>query len=303
MLAIVIPYYKLSFFEKTLLSVENQTDKRFNLYIGNDNSPENPLDTIENVLKDTPYQYFEYNTNLGSKNLAQQWDRVIKESKNEEWIMILGDDDILENNVVEAFYQNLNFIKRNNSSLIKFSQVAIDEENNCIRNKTELPKLIDGTEFLEKRLVDSFPNSLSEHIFSRKLYNKKGFNKFPLAWHTDDLAVLEFANHKPIVFIDQAKVNVRISSLSISGQDNSSKDKQHAAYLFFEYLLTNFSKDFSPEFVDFLIQRYREIIWRNGFPLNLNFTKIYLQKKLYLKAAYSIHTKRVLRKIIKNKTK
>ena len=34
MLAIVIPYYKYTFFEETLISLSNQTDKRFKIYIG-----------------------------------------------------------------------------------------------------------------------------------------------------------------------------------------------------------------------------------------------------------------------------
>lgn len=40
MLAIIIPYYKLIFFEATLQSLVNQTDQRFRVYIGDDASPE-----------------------------------------------------------------------------------------------------------------------------------------------------------------------------------------------------------------------------------------------------------------------
>ena len=39
MLAIIIPYFKLTFFEATLQSLANQTDKRFKVYIGDDASP------------------------------------------------------------------------------------------------------------------------------------------------------------------------------------------------------------------------------------------------------------------------
>lgn len=48
MLAIIIPYYKLRFFEATLESLANQTDKRFKVYIGDDASPENLADLLEN---------------------------------------------------------------------------------------------------------------------------------------------------------------------------------------------------------------------------------------------------------------
>ncbi len=47
MLAIVIPYYKLTFLEATLLSLANQTDQRFKVYIGDDASPEDCTPLLE----------------------------------------------------------------------------------------------------------------------------------------------------------------------------------------------------------------------------------------------------------------
>ena len=47
MLAIVIPYYKIIFFEKTLESLAKQTDKRFHVYIGDDGSPNAPLELLK----------------------------------------------------------------------------------------------------------------------------------------------------------------------------------------------------------------------------------------------------------------
>lgn len=48
MLSIVIPYYKITFFDQTLKSLATQTDKRFKVYIGDDASPEPPIDLLEN---------------------------------------------------------------------------------------------------------------------------------------------------------------------------------------------------------------------------------------------------------------
>lgn len=42
MLAKIVPYYKLCFFEETLQSLSNKTDKGFKVYIGDDASPEDP---------------------------------------------------------------------------------------------------------------------------------------------------------------------------------------------------------------------------------------------------------------------
>ena len=38
-LAVVIPYYKIDYFEETLISLKNQTNRNFNIYVGNDCSP------------------------------------------------------------------------------------------------------------------------------------------------------------------------------------------------------------------------------------------------------------------------
>ncbi len=46
-LAIVIPYFKISYFEELLLSLSQQTVQEFNLYIGDDNSPDSPYKIIK----------------------------------------------------------------------------------------------------------------------------------------------------------------------------------------------------------------------------------------------------------------
>ena len=107
MLEIVIPYYKGVFFEKTLQSLENQTDKRFKVYIGDDASPENPDLIINQFRGKFDFQYHRFEKNLGGISLVQQWNRCVDLSKEFGWILILGDDDVLDENVVEKFYENL----------------------------------------------------------------------------------------------------------------------------------------------------------------------------------------------------
>ena len=73
MLAIVIPYYKRSFFKETLQSLANQTDKRFKVYIGDDASPENPLDLLEHYKGSFDFEYKRFETNEGATSLVKQW--------------------------------------------------------------------------------------------------------------------------------------------------------------------------------------------------------------------------------------
>ena len=68
MLAIVIPYYKKLFFKQTLDSLVNQTNKNFRVYIGNDNSPEDPSSIIEEYKSKLNLIYKSFNNNLGKKS-------------------------------------------------------------------------------------------------------------------------------------------------------------------------------------------------------------------------------------------
>ena len=106
MLAIIIPYYKLTFFEATLQSLAYQTDKRFKVYIGDDASPEDCNYLISEFKGYFDFFYLRFETNLGSISLTEQWERCISLSGGEEWIMILGDDDVLGENVMEEFYKD-----------------------------------------------------------------------------------------------------------------------------------------------------------------------------------------------------
>ena len=95
MLAIVIPYYKHTFFEATLQSLANQTDKRFKVYIGDDASPENPSSLLEQYKESINFKYKRFNNNIGGISLVKQWERCMTMVQEEEWIIILCDDDIL----------------------------------------------------------------------------------------------------------------------------------------------------------------------------------------------------------------
>lgn len=245
MLAIVIPYYKLTFFEKTLKSLANQTDKRFKVYIGDDASPENPIGLLEKYKGKFDFIYHRFENNLGGISLTQQWDRCIALSGNENWIMILGDDDMLGANVVEFFYQNLKVIKVNRSSVIRFATQVIDGEGKAISAIFEQPKLEKATDAFWRRFKGKTRSSLSEYVFSRVSYAKFGFQNYPLAWHSDDMAWLEFSEKQLIFCVNNAIVDIRVSSESISGAKNNLEKKNIAESEFFMDLTRNMLPLFS----------------------------------------------------------
>jgi hypothetical protein len=233
MLAIVIPYYKLTFFEETLQSLSNQTDKRFKVYIGDDSSPESPDDLLDKYQGKFDFVYKRFNENLGGTSLTQQWDRCIALSGDEEWLMILGDDDVLGENVVEEFYENFEEIKKEDISVVRFATYKIDELGQFISGIYENPQLENSIDFLFRKTR----SSLSEYVFRKKEVLKIGFSDFPLGWLSDVLAVFEFSNFNNIYSINESIVYIRISNLSISGNEDNTKLKSKANFEYYYYLL------------------------------------------------------------------
>lgn len=232
MLTIVIPYFKISFFETTLKSLSSQTNKNFKVIIGDDASPDNPSELLEKYKNDFNFTYKRFDSNLGATSLVSQWNRCLGIEELNEWIMILGDDDVLESNIVQAFYDNApNF---QDSNVIRYSTYKINENDEITSHKYENPRTESATDFLFRETR----SSLSEYIFRSSQVKKIGFKNFPLAWFSDVLAVLEFSDFNTIYSINEAAVHIRISDKSISGIQSNSKPKIRAAFEFYYYLLT-----------------------------------------------------------------
>lgn len=280
MLAIVIPYYKIDFFEETLKSVASQKDKRFTLYIGNDASPDDPFPLIEKYFPNGNYHYFDYKENLGGKNLAMQWERIL-ENVIEEWFQILGDDDVISENFVEQFYKNLPEAKKNGSNIIKFSQCQIDENSVKITDFTAYPTTFSSIENFKQKFLLGHRSSLSEYIFRIEIYKKYNFKKFPLAWHSDDYAVLQFSGKSDIYFIDKAKVLVRVSDKSISGSNHGEEEKKLATYQFMGEILNNHTELLPEKFIREKMQWQIDTAYRNRWKLNINLLRLYLSLKDY----------------------
>ncbi|WP_281637396.1 glycosyltransferase family 2 protein [Flavobacterium marginilacus] len=237
MLAIIIPYYKLSFFAETIQSLASQTDKRFKVYIGDDASAEDCTFLLEQFRGKFDFKYHRFENNLGGISLSKQWDRCIALSAEEEWIMILGDDDVLEDTVVASWYENYVFFNEK-SNLIRFATKVINEKSETISKVYNHPLWEKESDFFIRSEKKQSRSSLSEYIFSRKSYIKYGFYDYPLAWGSDCKAWLEFPDAKLIYTINDSIVHFRISNLNISGRKDSQELKDKANIQLFKDILT-----------------------------------------------------------------
>nr|WP_315217621.1 glycosyltransferase family 2 protein [uncultured Flavobacterium sp.] len=244
MLAVVIPYYKLAFFEETLQSLANQTNQLFKVYIGDDASPENPIDLLGEFQDKFDYLYHRFDSNLGGTSLPQQWERCIALSTSEEWLMILGDDDYLGENVVEQFYLHLPEFQFK-ANVVRFaSQLVYEPEKTKSRIYTN-PIWETATDAFYRKFKRIAMSSLSEYVFSRNAYEKHGFYNYPLAWNSDDKAWLDFSEDKPIYSINEALVYPRMSNLNITGKSDNWKLKNESSAAFYHFLIVDKLKQYT----------------------------------------------------------
>lgn len=225
-LAIVIPAYKLTFFDKTLKSILSQTNKNFTLYIGDDNSPEDLYSVVKNYEAVLNIVYRRFEGNIGSISVVQHWNRCVAMTKLEEWIWLFSDDDIMSEDCVELFYQAIEKTS-GGYDLYRFDCSIIDEAGNKIINKSRFPQIQTSFDFLISRLSYQYHSYIVNFIFSRYVYFEyNGFVNFNAAWGSDDATWILYGQKKGIFTLERGEVEWRVSPINISGNTNNLINRQ-----------------------------------------------------------------------------
>lgn len=169
--------------------------------------------------------------------------------------MLLGDDDVLGPDVIHSFYEAIDVIKSEQISVLRFASVAINDIGDQTSPVYEHPQLELATDAYYKNFKNEGRSSLSEYIFKREAYQNKGFRDYPLGWFSDDMAWLEFSDYGDIFSINKARILVRTSQYSITGQDHNFNEKYKAAYLFFCDIIGHRPRQFNAnQRKDFVLQ-------------------------------------------------
>ncbi len=237
-LAIIIPYYKLSLFEATLTTLANQTNTNFNVYIGDDASPEDPTTMISSFSDRLNMTYVRFDTNLGGTSLVKQWERCIALKQDEPWMTILGDDDYYSPNVVARFYEELEVFEAK-SHVVRFATQTKFVEDKTITIPYTHPIWETAVDSYYRKFKGKTRSSLSEYFFKSSVYLKHGFTAYPLAWYSDDKAWLDFTEGLPIYTINDAAIIISVSKISLTGMKNNRLDKLKAQQLFLKSLIIN----------------------------------------------------------------
>jgi glycosyltransferase involved in cell wall biosynthesis len=217
LLAIVIPAYKRTYLQEALNSISRQTHKGFTVYIGDDNSPEDLYPLIKDFESKINILYHRFNKNMGGSDLVAQWSRCIDLTKDEPWIWLFSDDDLMDENCVSLFYET---IEANKDEELFHFDVKIINENSIVTGKFQpFPQWLTSYDFFSKRINYELSSYVVEYIFSREVYVRESkFEKFDLAWCSDDATWIKFGKRKGIHTIKGAFVRWRYSQINISSK-------------------------------------------------------------------------------------
>lgn len=214
-LAIVIPAYKLSFFNEAINSIASQTCKDFVLYIGDDGSPYNLEEVLGLYTSKINIVFKRFEKNIGGRDLVAQWNRCIDMIQGEEWIWLFSDDDVMDHRCVELFYQHIQ--KYPYSNLLHFNIKIINEKNVEIYKSKVFSSHHSTTEFFSKVLNQKVYSCAVEYIFRRDSFEKVNrFEQFDLAWSTDTATWMKLSVFSGISTIDGAFIKWRLSTENIS---------------------------------------------------------------------------------------
>lgn len=212
-LAIVIPAYKINFFERAVKSLANQTCKDFVVYVGNDHSTEEFEFICEKYKSQIEIVYHRFDSNLGSVDLVAQWERCIALTNNEPWIWLFSDDDEMGARCVELFLN----ARELGYDIYHFDVKTIDENSVEIGKGSKYPSVITSFQLYRGKMINGLMSLVVENVFSRDVYEScNKFQKFDLAWGSDTATWVKFAQKKGMKTIHGDYVYWRESSLNIS---------------------------------------------------------------------------------------
>jgi glycosyltransferase involved in cell wall biosynthesis len=248
-LAIVIPAYKAEFLGEALECICAQTCQDFQLYVGDDCSPEPVGDVVQRYAARRQLHYVRFEENFGGKSLTRQWERCLALSR-EPWVWLFSDDDVLEKNCVAALLAKLEDLG-GRCDVVRFDTLSINKEGKIDGLNPIHPDWEGWMEFSYFWLRGLRRCTMSDLVFSRRAFEESGgFVEFPLAWGSDVATLVRLANRKGIFAVKGAKVLFRNSGKNISSRQGQDlfRMKINASMAFVQWLRTYACEHPDPSF-------------------------------------------------------
>ena len=228
-----LPTYKTRFLKGTIESILNQTYQDFLLIISDDCSPEPVLSIIEPFLTDERVIYRRNTLNFGAERLTDHFNLLLSRYSS-EYVIFPGDDDVYEAHFLEKIDQLA--LRYPEIDCIRCRTQRIESTGNCLQTDMVIPQIQTQQAFLDSFFCPGIIHCLGNNVFKWSSFIKVGgFPSFPLAWFSDDAAVIQLSE-KGVATTTDIHFSFRSSEISISGSDDHIREKISATQLFYQWV-------------------------------------------------------------------
>lgn len=236
--SILVPAYKKKYLRECIESILYQTYTNLELIIINDASPED-LESVVSSFRDNRIRYYVNDKNIGATNVVDNWNKCLQYAKG-EYVICMGDDDKLLPNCLEV-YNDL--IKKYPNLGVYHGQTELIDDKSTFKTVTALrPEYESVYSLIWHRWDNRRYQYIGDFIFERKkLEDKGGFYKLPLAWGSDDITTVMMAAESGIANTQSVVFQYRDNDTTISSTGNVDLkiDSLHKEKLWFEDFLEN----------------------------------------------------------------
>jgi glycosyltransferase involved in cell wall biosynthesis len=223
--SICIPAFKQKHLKECIASILAQVEESFELVILNDNSPEPVEDTVMG-FDDHRIRYYSNERNVGAYNLVNNWNKCLELSKG-EYIVIMGDDDLLEPDYLQEFSKLIGLYP--DLEVFHCRSQIIDDAGKTQLLTPSCPNYEDVYDAIWHRLNQYRSNYISDFMYrTASLRERGGFYFLPLAWGADDITSFIAAAEKGIAHSNRPVFKYRSHALSISSTSSNDLDKLQA---------------------------------------------------------------------------
>lgn len=215
--SICIPAYKSRYLHSCIESILKQTLPDFELIILNDCSPE-PVDAIVQQFGDIRIKYFNNDQNVGAIDLVKNWNKCLSLATG-EYIMIMGDDDLLAADYLEEFSKLIDLYPT--LHVFHCRTRIINDAGETIMLTPAHPSFEHVYDSIWHRLEQYRSNYISDFVYHTiSLRQQGGFFYLPLAWGSDDITAFLASHKKGIAHTNKPIFYYRSNALSITSTGN-----------------------------------------------------------------------------------
>jgi len=229
-LDVAIPAFRARHLDACLESLCAQDDRNFRVLVGDDASPDDLEALCERYRGRLDLAYHRFPTNLGGRNLTQQWDRTVRLGGN-PWVWLFSDDDVASSGCVGALRAAL----AEGAPLVRLDLRLVGSAGEVLDVPPPAPDHESAEAFLWERLKRRRESFAVEFAFARDRWEASGgFVDLPSAWCSDDATWFALAGEAGIRRARGGRVDWRWSGANITASHRWDAAKREAVVRFLE---------------------------------------------------------------------